>query len=204
VNGDVVGNISLYDDYSIVFSFKYRVKDILVTICEKDKCEETQKEFNYGNNTVLNEAPYETLATVSYELKDSLVANSYDTIYLVKASADFKPTLSSTIGAILTVNKEITIEADTTNDSDSRESKIMQGIEKVKDVCNKWIIPAIYIVLAVVLLVKATFLCIDLIRYSDIPEIRSEKLKSFAYLGLVLILVSVLNTGLAFITGLFG
>ena len=203
VNGDVIGNITLYDDYKIEFSFKYRLKNILVVICESDNCLDTTVTLDYGNNTVLNEEPYEELGSISYDLSEYLVAKETNVLYSIRASGDFKPTLSASFGSVLTMNTEVLILAAGNDPSVNREAEIMKWLNEVKGVFNTWIIPGLYIVLGCILVIKSILLVIDLIKYADYADIRKEKLRAFLYLGIVVGSVACINTGLAIITGLF-
>ena len=54
-----------------------------------------------------------------------------------------------------------------------------------------------------IILVKGILLCIDIVKYSDKPNVRKEKLRAFLYLVAVILSIGLLNTCFGLITGLF-
>ena len=77
------------------------------------------------------------------------------------------------------------------------------SLEKVSEVVYKRVIPGIYIVLALILVVKLVLLSIDIVKYADHPEIRKEKFKGFVYVFVGLLAVGLVNASVGFITGLY-
>ena len=80
----------------------------------------------------------------------------------------------------------------------------MISLEKVIEVCNTWVIPGLYVILALTLVIKGVLLSIDIVKHSDNQEVRREKIKAFTFLAVALLCVAGLNTGVGFLTGLFG
>lgn len=196
--GEDVAFIRFYDDYTIEFVYKYSVSNIEIKVCQSNLCDETQPQ-EIITTAYKNEAPYQTMGVQTFDLNKYLTNNAS---YVVKASASFKSFEDSTSVLVLSMSEEISIEVEE-EDTNDRDREFRKSVERVYRVCNTWVIPGIYMVLAVVLIVKGIFLAIDVVKYSDNSSVRKEKLKAFVYLGLVLLFVAALNTLAGIITGLF-
>lgn len=194
LSGEEVGSIILYDDYTIVFEHLYRVNNIEITVCKKDFCDGVEPQI-VSTNTYINQE------IVEFSLNDLLVREE-NVSYVIKATGHFKPTSGAITSITTTLNHVIELSDEST--SDDKSNKILMSLDNVKAFCNQWIIPIIYIVLAVTFVIKAILLCIDLIKYSDNHEVRSEKLRAFIYLFVALLVIALINSSVGYITGLFG
>lgn len=196
LNGDVVGSIYLYDDYTMVFNYMYRLSNVEITICKENLCDEVEPQIK-PNQNYIDKLP------VEFSLAQYLVQEDVDVKYVIKAKGDFKPTQNATFSIETLLNETVTIKKEYISGDDVGKDEFDKSVNKVQEVFNKWVIPCIYMLLAVVLVVKAILLCIDLVKYSDNPSVRKEKLMAFIYLFVGLLVVAIINSTIGFITGLF-
>ena len=189
------GSITLTDDYKLTFTYGYRVKDIKIWVCEEELC-------NIDEPTIFPNQTYLGNSSIEFDLNRYLVKEEgRDVEYKITASANFKRLETQQTDSSATLNYIVTIKG--SSSSDGRDEDVFNNSEKALQFVNTWILPGIYVVLAVIFVVKGILLCIDLIRYSDYREVRHEKLKAFAYMFIGLLAVAIINSTIGVITGLF-
>ena len=195
IDKEVVGSITLYDDYTIVFEYSLVFKNPVVKVCPVSSCDTILPQVD-TQQIYLNKEP------ISFSLSEYV--NGYSNEYiLIIASGQYKLS-SSDSNYPGTVNLRYEINKNTIEDSESsREKELDDSLVKINEVVNKWVIPGIYIVLAIVFIVKLILLCIDVARYSDDSEVRKEKIKGFLYTFIGLLAVGIINASAGFITGLY-
>jgi hypothetical protein len=197
IAGNVVGSITLYDDYTVSFTYVYRVKDIEITVCKKGNCDNAEPQISYN-------VSYTNGELANFSISEYLVSESKQVTYTVIASGDFKTSETSTSQNKVTLTTNIIVKAKASeDDTSSGDALYDNSVNKVQKVFNEWVIPGIYLVLAVTLVVKAILLSIDLIKYSDNSIVRKEKIRAFTYLFIALLAIAIINSSIGFITGLF-
>lgn len=189
------GSITLTDDYKLTFTYGYRVKDIKIWVCEEELC-------NVDEPTIFPNQTYLGNSSIEFDLNKYLVKDDNRSIeYKITANANFKRTETQQTDSSATLNYIVTIGANSSGGT--RDDDVFDNWEKAIIFINAWIIPGIYITLAVIFVVKGILLAIDLIKYSDNREVRREKLRGFAYMFVGLLVVAIVNSTVGIITGLF-
>lgn len=186
------GKIILYDDYTLSFEYGYRVNNIKIWVCLESECgEEAQIVPNqtYIGNTRID---FDLSSYINFETSG---------VYTIKAMGNFKHLETDSSDSMATLNYRLKI---TQEDSfDGRDELVLEGGEKAVNVINTWVVPLVYIAAALTILIKAIFLSIDLVKYSDNKEVRVEKIKSFVYLGVAVLAIAIISSSSLFIAKLF-
>ena len=194
--GDPAGKIAFYDDYKIVFEYGYRVRNIQIWVCEKNTC-------NIDEPTIKPNQNYVNESQVEFDLSDYLKGRDDEIVtYEISASASFKYKENDYNESLAMLKYDLTINP--LNMDDGYDKDVFKNSEKAINFIKTWAVPIIYIVTAIVFIVKAILLSIDLVRYSDNREVRHEKIRGFTFLFIGLLAVSIINTSVGFIVGLFG
>lgn len=189
------GSITLTDDYKLTFTYGYRVKDIKIWVCEEALC-------NVDNPTIFPNQTYLGNSSIEFDLNQYLVKEEgRDIEYKITASANFKRLETQQNDSSATLNYIITVKGSTSGDG--RDEDVFNNSKKALEFVNTWILPGIYVALAVIFVVKGILLAIDLVKYSDHREVRNEKLKGFVYMFVGLLVVAIINSTVGVITGLF-
>lgn len=193
---ELIGIITFYDDYTLEYDFKYLLKDIKITVCAKGTCDNTSAQIVDSQLHVGENNP-------QYNLSEYLIEKPQE--YTIKAKGSFK---SSNEGSyvVKTLTYVLVIEDEKNEDKDGgffNNPEFRASFDKAVIVINKFVIPGIYIALGIIILVKGILLCIDIVKYSDKPNVRKEKLRAFLYLIAVILSIGLLNTCFGLITGLF-
>lgn len=195
ISDDKLGAIILYDDLTIAYEYTYILKNIEVTVCKSNNCEIEAQIFD--NQLHIDQQ------TLEYNLKEYVDYN-YDGEYTIIAKGYFK---MSNTGAYKSANFTHTLKLDkTVNDEDGlfmNGKKYDESMNKVIKVFNTYVIPGIYIALAVLIIIKGILLAIDIVKYADNVDVRREKIKGFIYLAIGIFIAIAVNTCLGLITGLF-
>ena len=193
---DIVAEITLYDDYIVEYDYKTtQLTNVKIKVCKSNVCEDTAYQIE-PQQTFMNGQE------ANFDVSEYLVKEENKIKYKIIASGDFKTSDSgSWVGIIL--EHEVTISGSNETTDNMDEEDFDESLVKVKKVFNTWIIPGIYIILGIVIVVKGILLAIDIVKYSDNPEIRKRKLHATIYLLLALLFVAIINTGIGFMTGLF-
>lgn len=189
------GKIILHDDYTITFDYEYRVKDIKIWICADSQC------LN-GDAQIEPNQTYMGNTSVEFDLNQYLIKKDTTVEYKVKAVGDFKYQESDATGSLATLIYQIEIKGNV-KDVYGKDEDVFDNSQDALSVVNHWIIPGIYVVLAIVFVIKSILLCMDLIRYSDHPDVRKEKIRGFIYIFVGLLVVFLINSTVGVITGLF-
>ena len=187
-----VGKIILYDDNTIAFHYGYRVNGIVIKVCANNECnslKEAENQSFVGNSVI------------EFDISSLLNNIQEDVEYKITATGIFKKEAGLGFESVATL--ETKIESSSKESEEKSDSEI-KGTEKVLKFVNDWIIPGVYVLLVATLLIKAILLTVDIVRYSDNSDIRSQKIHAFAYLFVGLVCVAVVNSCVGFITGLFG
>ena len=192
-NAEPMGKIVLYDDYKIAFHYGYRVNNIVIEVA-KDSVAKNLKEAEnqtFTGNTVVE---FDLNPLMTHEENES-------SEYTIKASASFRQTEGLGFESVASLNTKVTVSplSASTNYGD----KILQSSNKALTFINDFVIQGIYIVLAAVLVVKGVILALDIVKNSDAPDVRREKIRAFAYMFLGIVCVAVINTCIGVMTGLF-
>ncbi len=197
-----VGSFTVYDDYVVRVSFKYKAENVKLTLCPKNSCgivEPTIKEFN---------EQYTSGGYVDFYLTEYFEMSNGVT-YTLKVTAEFKQypaAIDSESPGELDVEFEYIKENASFNEERSEDKyaeEALTWIEKIVVFCKTYIIYIIYAILGIVLVIKGILLGIDIARYADQPEVRKEKLKAFAFFGVAIFLLAILNTIAGIVGDLF-
>ncbi len=189
-----IAAITIYDDYSVTFDYSVMLRNPVVKVCPKDSCHTILPQVN-TQQVYLNK---ETLIFYVNEYVDKYVE---DSDVIISASADYK-TNSSDLGYPGSIEIQYTVKQKTA--AQKENEGLFASLGNISEVMNKWIIPGIYIVLALIFVVKLILLCIDVIRYADYPLVRKEKFKGFIYVFVGLLAVALVNSAVGIATGLYG
>lgn len=193
INANVIGKITFYDDYTIEYTYVYRVKDIKIWVCTNETCLNGDPLISYGQTYIDGE-------TITYDLKNYFSQAENDITYQLKAEGDFKVSEANPFGSNITLTYELKIRGlPTKEDSD----KIVKEAKKIEDIFNTWVIPFIYIAAGIVFIIRLIMLCIDLVKYSDNADVRKEKIRGFLFTFIGIFVVLIVNSSVGFITGLF-
>ena len=188
-----MGKIILYDDYKIAFHYGYRVSNIVIEVCKDQICKNVKEAENQA---------FISNSVVEFDLNPLLIASDDEaTEYTVKSTASFRQTEGLGFESVASLNTKVTIRG--INQPESESNRILDSTDKVLAFLNAWIIPGVYALLGVVLIIKGILLTVDIVKYSDNSEIRSEKLKAFGYFLVGIVCVAIINSTAGFITGLF-
>lgn len=193
--GDEVGTITLYDDYTIIYKHLYRVKDISITICVKGYCEGVKPQIVSTNS-------YDNQEEVSFSISDYLIKQQANVTYVIKATGNFRQSENSLTSIISTLNHEVTI-GDIEESNGDKENEVLSSLDNAKAFCRMWIIPGIYLIIALTIVVKGILLAIDITKHSDSAEVRKEKIRAFIYLFIAMVAVALINTSVGWVVGLF-
>ena len=195
ISGNVIGSIKLYDDYTITYNYTYRVKDIKIWVCLSDICFEESALIAPGQTYIDgNELLY---SLSNYIIQDS----NNDVTYHIKAQGDFKISETNPFGSLITLSYDVEIKAPPKGDDKSDD--IVNEAKRVEEIFNTWVIPSIYIAIGLLLIIKLILLCMDLAKYSDNPDMRREKIRGFVYVFIGAVIVTIVNSSIGVITGLF-
>ncbi|MBR3891148.1 MAG: hypothetical protein IKJ30_03660 [Bacilli bacterium] len=198
-----VGSSVVYDDYVVRVNYKYSASNVVIKVCPKALC----------NN--LNTQTYESPETyfdgdhVDFYMADHFTLQDGET-YQAWISVSFKPYAAAiTDVATGAMNVEFVYEEENalTEEEDPNNQYAEEALtrsERIAKLFRDIIIPCIYVVILIVLIIKGIMLGMDITKYADQPDIRREKIRGFAYFGVALFLLAILNTVGGFVTGLFG
>ena len=192
-DSEPMGKIILYDDYKVAFHYEYRVNNIIIEVCKDSVCKNLKEAENqtFTANTM-----------VEFDLNPLLIKEeNKSSEYTIKATASFRQTEGLGFESVATLTTKVNVKA--SNQKENASDEVLGSTSKVLTFVNDWIIPGIYVLLAVVLLVKGILLAVDLVKYSDNGEVRKEKLKAFAYMFVGVVCVAIINSTAGIITGLF-
>lgn len=202
LDGLIIGNLSIHDDYVVEISYEYAVKGVNILVCEPTNCVTSKQEKTFSE-TYFDDESVEIYLKEYFDFIDG-------TKYQIEVSASFKPKQGTTLEVWETWSIESEIVYVEENASEKPQDRPGYGDEFVDSATNAGelirniAIPVIYGVLVIVLVVKGVLLGIDITRYSDQPDVRKEKIKAFSYFGVAIVALAGLNTIAAFVTGLFG
>ena len=199
---NVIGTIDLYDDYSVKFTFTVEMSDVLLQVCPVNNC---------NNLTIQKYSPNQSYfgdeKTVYFYLYDhfELVDGQ---VYEITVQAEFLPTPSSVNGQPADLSHQLEYIEEKAGESNDDKNRYEEGIEKSTNkvvlAFRNIIIPLLYGVLVVVFIIKGILLALDLVKFADFPDIRKEKIRAFAYFGVAVFALVMLNTFAGWYTGLFG
>ena len=194
IDKQVIGAITFYDDYTISFEYSVMLRNPTVKVCPLNSCNTVLAQIN-------TQQVYLNKETLTFSLSEYI--NEYDdSDVLVVASGEYKVNTTD-LGFPSVVEIKYTIEKVDDDSQDSDQKELNEHVEKVQKVFNTWVFPGIYILLAVVFVIKLILLSIDLVKFSDQPDVRREKIKGFVYVFLGLLAVSAVNASAGFLTGLY-
>ena len=198
ISKEEIGKITLYDDLKIVYGYKYTLKNIEITICPVDKCEGVEPQVYDSQLHVSDSAEF---------MLDQYIDLSNEGKYTIKAKGLFKMSNEGPYkSATLVYDFEPPKEDNEKDDKDGlfmNDPRFDESVDKAIRIFNEWVIPGIYVVLALTIIIKGVLVGIDVVKYSDKPEIRREKLKSLMYMAIAIAIGVLLNTVFGIITGLF-
>jgi hypothetical protein len=189
-----VASVVIYDDYSVAFDYEFMLRNPIVKVCPKDECHIVLPQVN-------TQQVYLSKEILTFDVSQYVDKYVSDSDVLIIASAEYKSS-SNDIGFPGYLEVQHTVEQN--KESKKENETLFSFLDNVKVVMNKWIIPGIYIVLALILVVKLILLCIDVIRYADVALVRKEKFKAFIYVFVGLLAVALVNSAIGIATGLYG
>ena len=196
VQDNLIGSITLYDDYSLVFDYSYRLSDIEVYVCEIE-CTSIDLPVHKPGTTFIGGGNYEC------SLSD-YIENDTSTRYKVIGQAYFKAE-GSTISnvAMLEYTIKVSSSSGAGNSKSRGEQEYNEEVEKTLNVINTWVLPGVYIAAGVAIVINSILMAVDLIKYSDNPEIRKNKLTGIVYAFIGIGLLIAINSLVGVVTGLF-
>ena len=195
-DGLPVGKITLYDDYSIEYEYGiHKLQGVKIKVCKESLCDITEYQITPDQSFMDGQE-------AKYNISNYLAQEDEKVTYKIFAEGYFKPNDS---GSWFGLELEYTVQVKGSEETSENMTKedFDESTNKVKKVFNTYIIPGIYIILGLAIIIKGILLSIDIVKHSDDPAIRQEKLKGTVYLFLALLLVALINTGVGIITGLF-
>ena len=197
-SGKVYGSIKFYGD-SVGIVHQYTLTSISIKVCIPTICDLLEPQILDGNSYT------DKNTEVKKEISDFYDTTSQSSVtYKIIVETSMYNSDYSTYPYLNVAEFSYVIDNSAGNDENDKDEDFEKSVDKVIYVVNTFIIPGLYIVLAVIIVIKGILLTIDLIKYSDNASVRKEKLNSFLYLGIVVFIACILNTIAAFITGLFG
>ena len=194
---DPMGKIILYDDYTIAFYYGYRVNNITILVCKDSICNNLSQAEN--QSFVGNEV-------VEFDLNPLLVRDSENSVkYSIQANATFNAVEGLGNESIATLSASVVVKP---NGSESTEGvdngdKFMSSTYNVIAFLNAWIIPGVYVLLGITLIIKGILLAVDIVKYADNSDVRSEKIRAFVYMFIGVVCVAIINSCAGIFTGLF-
>lgn len=189
-----VGSIILYDNYKLEFNYVRSVKNIKIWVCEKNMCDMDNPTIG-SNQVYIDESK-----KLEYDLTEYFVVEEgKNATYIVKATAEFSVTYYSG-PSIATLNHEIEIK---NVDGEILFNILTEESEGAIKAVKTWVLPGLYVLFALTLVIKGVLLGIDIVNYSDQPDVRREKIHAFVYFGIGIIAVSLVTTCVGFLMGLF-
>jgi len=201
--GNTIGTVTLYDDYTVEVTYSIEVSDIVFFLCPQDDCSETTRMQHNLNQSFSSDEK-----SIIFYLTDYFEFVNEES-YIVTIQAKFLPEVTSINGYPSELECVIDyVEENASENPDGGNNKYEDGIKdstgKVAKVFRDIIIPFLYAAIVVVLVIKGVLLAMDLVKYSDQPDIRREKIRAFTYFGIALFAAALLNTFAGWYTGLFG
>ncbi|MBR3891666.1 MAG: hypothetical protein IKJ30_06340 [Bacilli bacterium] len=221
-NQFVVDPTSSDEGLVVTIQYKYKVKDLIVVICEaaanQDSCKTSYesaeidgyrisvfKKASYDMNTGSQESMTETTpfsgATLGSPIRD--YANGK---YKVYVSADVcelrsanKQNCSSWINDHVLYFDEIEIKGAFTGNAD-----VNNIIADVLTIVNNYVIPVLWVAMGILLIVRGVILAIGIIKASDEAEVRSNKIKGLVWLVIGVFAGFVMTIGASWIMSVFG
>lgn len=193
--GDMdLGSIILYDDYTIVFNYRSRLKNVDIQVCQFNACNSVEEVEN---------KIYVSGDALEFNL-NNYIKKSYTQTkeYVIKASGTFYSV--DNVNRTSIANLETTLTVSGTDEYENSSNEPLESSQKAIAFMNQFVIPLLYMILAATLIIKAILLALDLVKHADNREVRAEKIRAFTYLGVGLLMVGIVNTCVGFITGLFG
>lgn len=210
--GDTLGSIQIYSNGEIVLGYRYGLRRANLLYCERGN------DCDYGMYTIINivdanaEDSYknenEDLATYSYWFNPDKEAE-----YRIKVEAYFGSNSgyngSEGISGSYTVSS--LQSADTNNiylklspsDIDVADSGIRNLLIKLRTITNSFILPALYVVISLILVVKGALLGFDIVKSADQIDVRREKINSLKWLVIGVAIAYAANSLVGVITGYF-
>ena len=196
VQDNLIGSITLYDDYSLVFDYSYRLSDIEVYVCEIE-CTSIDLPVHKPGTTFIGGGNYE------FSLSD-YIENDTSTRYKVIGQAYFKAEGSAISNvAMLEYTIKVSSSSGAGNSKSRGEQEYNEEVEKTLNVINTWVLPGVYIAAGVAIVINSILMAVDLIKYSDNPEIRKNKLTGIVYAFIGIGLLIAINSLVGVVTGLF-
>lgn len=197
-----IGSITLYDDYTVTITYSIQVEDIVFSVCPQGDCTSVTTQTHDVNQSYHGEEK-----SVEFNLVDYFDFEN-QTTYIISVEAKFLPETTSINGYPADMEHVVEYIQENASENPGDDNKYEEGIKdstgKIEDIFRDIIIPILYGAIIVVMVIKGVLLALDLAKYSDQPDIRKEKIRAFAYFGVAMFAVALLNTFAGWYTGLFG
>ena len=207
--GDVLGSIHIYDNGQIDIKYRYGLRQATVYYCEKgNNCDNNRWSYREIVESDLyssykNEG--DDLETYSYSL--GLESNKE---YKVKVKAyvgnGTNYTGLESIGgsaALTSFQVETDGYINGSNTEGVKNKKIAGWLTKLQEIANTIVIPLIYVATGLLLVIKGALLGTQIVKSSDQPEVRSEKIHALKWLVIGVGITYAANTMVGLLTGFF-
>lgn len=207
--GDILGKTMIYDDGKIEIEYKYGLKKVDISYCNKEtNCSELANYYYLNVLDSTEEEPHKNSNLDGLELFDYKIKLSKPGEYFVKVDVYFGTNINYDGISSMHISSRQSVDTGNTyirvsSSNNVDDERINKTLDQIIEVVNTIVIPVIYGLISIVLVIKGALIGTAIVKSADDPQVRQEKIKSLKWLVIGVAIAYASNSVIGVFTGFF-